>query len=325
MDLEPSSLNQAILFVAAGLVVLAGGGEVLVRGAINASRLLKITPVVIGLTVVALATSLPELAVSLLAAMRGSPDVAVGNVVGSNMFNIAVIIGLSAILFPPLKFRSAKLRFDVTVMIVAAAALIALGWNGFVGRLEGVVLMAGLAVFLWIRVRSERTGDGDEGELEAEAQRAILRHGSKSRGVMLSTLLIFVGAGLLTAGAEALVRVGGDGSARAGNGHRRRNPPPDLGGDRQRDRLQHFQRVRHPGHGGAGSPDSGVDPDHPPGRFLDAGAVAALAAARAQAEPARDEAGGRLVAGDIRGLRLLALPVLMAGLGSRVAGWAGKF
>jgi cation:H+ antiporter len=206
MDLEPSSLNQAILFVAAGLVVLAGGGEVLVRGAINASRLLKITPVVIGLTVVALATSLPELAVSLLAAMRGSPDVAVGNVVGSNMFNIAVIIGLSAILFPPLKFRSAKLRFDVTVMIVAAAALIALGWNGFVGRLEGVVLMAGLAVFLWIRVRSERTGDGDEGELEAEAQRAILRHGSKSRGVMLSTLLIFVGAGLLTAGAEALVR-----------------------------------------------------------------------------------------------------------------------
>jgi cation:H+ antiporter len=204
--MEPFGLTHAILFVVAGLVVLAGGGEVLVRGAINASRLLKIAPVVIGLTVVALATSLPELAVSLLAAMRGSPDVAIGNVVGSNMFNIAVIIGLAAILFPPLTFRSPKLRFDVAVMIAAAAALIALGWNGFVGRLEGIALMVGLAVFLWIRVSGARAGDDGKDDLEAEAQRAIRRHGSKSRGVFLSVVLIFVGAGLLTGGAELLVR-----------------------------------------------------------------------------------------------------------------------
>jgi len=118
--MHPISLPDASLFVAVGLVALAGGGEFLVRGAINTSRLLRISPVVIGLTVVAFATSLPELAVSVTAAWSGNPDLAVGNVVGSNMFNIAVIVGLSALLFPPLRFRLPKISIDVGVMILAS-------------------------------------------------------------------------------------------------------------------------------------------------------------------------------------------------------------
>ena len=89
------SLPVAILFVLAGLAILAVGGEVLVRGAVALSKKLRMSTAVIGLTVVALATSLPELAVSLLAALRGSPDVATGNVVGSNIFNMAVILGIT--------------------------------------------------------------------------------------------------------------------------------------------------------------------------------------------------------------------------------------
>jgi len=201
---EPIALPGALLLVAVGLVVLAGGGELLVRGAINTSRLLRISPVVIGLTVVAFATSLPELAVSVLAAMRGKPDLAVGNVVGSNMFNVAVIVGTSALLFPPLQFRSPKISRDVAVMIMASVALIAFGWNGLIGRAEGVLFLGCLALFLVLRVRGAR--DGTEVDVESVAQAALGPHGKKPRGIVVSIVLIFLGAGLLTIGAEILVR-----------------------------------------------------------------------------------------------------------------------
>lgn len=202
--MEPITLPSASLFVAVGLATLAGGGGFLVRGAINTSRLLRISPVVIGLTLVAFATSLPELAVSVLAAIRGKPDLAVGNVVGSNMFNIAVIVGLSALLFPPLRFRSPKISIDVGVMILASVALIAFGWNGSVGRAEGVLFLACLAVFLGLRIRGAR--DGVAEDVESDAQVAMESHGNKPRGIVVSIALIFLGAGLLTIGAEALVR-----------------------------------------------------------------------------------------------------------------------
>jgi len=204
VDLNPANLGWASVFVATGLVILAGGGEVLVRGAVNASRLLRVSPVVIGLTMVAFATSLPELAVSLLAAHRGSPDVAVGNVVGSNLFNIAVIIGISALLFPPLRFRAPKIRFDVGVMLAATAAIIICGWNGTFGRVEGIVLLALLAVFLCIRIRDARGTAGEA--LEPDARVVIEAHGNKSRGIIVSIVLVFAGAGLLTLGADILVR-----------------------------------------------------------------------------------------------------------------------
>jgi len=202
--MEPITLSGALLFVAVGLAGLAGGGELLVRGAINASRLLKMPPVVIGLTVVAFATSLPELAVSMLAAKHGNPDLAVGNVVGSNMFNIAVIIGVTALLFPPLRFRSTKAPADVGVMIFASLALILLGWDGRFGKLEGTLCIAGLGTYLWLRVRAARSSAREALDVDAEA--AMEPHGKKQRGIAVSTTLIFLGAGLLTIGAEALVR-----------------------------------------------------------------------------------------------------------------------
>jgi cation:H+ antiporter len=200
------SLPVAVLLVLAGFVILAIGGEVLVRGAINAARLLRISPVVIGLTVVALATSLPELAVSLLASLRGSPDVAVGNVVGSNIFNIAAIVGLVAILFPPLHFRSMELRFDVAYMIFAAVALLSIGWNHHIGRLEGAILAACLVVFLAFRIRGARRGGYSKDMEVTDIEGNIEAHAKKARGVFVSTVLIFVGAGSLTGGAELLVR-----------------------------------------------------------------------------------------------------------------------
>ncbi len=200
------SLLAAILLVLAGFIVLAGGGELLVRGAIKVSKRLRVSPMVIGLTIVALATSLPELAVSMMAALRGSPDVAMGNVVGSNMFNIAVILGVTALLFPPLVFRSTKLRFDVAAMISSSVLLVVLGWTGTIARLEGLVLLVGLVAYLWIRVRNTRSGDDMEEFDDSIAQTNLGLHTPKQEHIWLSFVLIFVGAGLLTGGAELLVR-----------------------------------------------------------------------------------------------------------------------
>ena len=191
------TLPLALLLVLAGLALLAGGADVLVRGAVAASRRMRIPLALVSLTVVAMATSLPELAVSLMAAIRGNPDLAVGNVVGSNIFNIGAIVGLSALLFPPLYYRSAALRLDFLMMLLAAAVAIFFARDLFVARWEGILFLVILVSFAVIRVKGTRndylsTAPGDEATESGRAARAVV--------------LIFVGAGLLTGGAELLVR-----------------------------------------------------------------------------------------------------------------------
>lgn len=196
------SLLVAILMVLAGLAILAVGGEVLVRGAVALSERLRVSTAVIGLTIVAMATSLPELAVSLLAAVRGSPDVATGNVVGSNIFNMAAILGVSAIFFPPLKFLAAMIRFDVAIMVLAAVAAAVLSRDLLVGRPEGILFLILLAVFLVYRVRAVQRVDAPTELIEGE----ILQHKARVTGVTGSVTLILLGALMLTGGAEVLVR-----------------------------------------------------------------------------------------------------------------------
>lgn len=108
----------SIGLVVLGLVLLVVGGEALLRGAVGLSTLLKLTPAVIGLTVVAAGTSVPELAVSGIAAYQGNADIAVANVVGSNIFNIAVILGICALIRPmPISGNTIKLEYPVLVMV----------------------------------------------------------------------------------------------------------------------------------------------------------------------------------------------------------------
>lgn len=198
-------LPVAILLVVAGLAILALGGEVLVRGAVAVSKQLKVSTAVIGLTVVAMATSLPEMAVSVLAALRGSPDVATGNVVGSNIFNIAAILGLTAALFPPLFFRANLIRFDIGVMLFAAIATVIVAGDGRVGRGDGIVFLVFLAAFLLFRVSQARKAE-PAGVEEAELEETLKTPPKRVGGVGGSVALIVVGAGMLTGGAEVLVR-----------------------------------------------------------------------------------------------------------------------
>lgn len=144
----------ALLFVL-GLAALGGGGELLVRGATRLASVLGLSPLVIGLTVVAWGTSAPELAVSVQAGLEHRPHLAVGNVVGSNIANVLLILGLSAAI-APLAVQAQVVRREVPIGIAAALAVAALAADGRIGRLDGALLTAAMVGYTVYVVRESR-------------------------------------------------------------------------------------------------------------------------------------------------------------------------
>ncbi|MGE7994331.1 calcium/sodium antiporter [Pseudomonas sp. NPDC089554] len=130
-----------------GLVLLVIGAELLVRAALRLAGRLHVRPLIIGLSLVAFGSTAPQLTVSLQAAYQGAPDVALGSVVGSNIFNVLVILGLAALIIP-LRVSRQLVRLDIPLMIAASALVYLLAANGELGRLEGALLLAGLVGYL---------------------------------------------------------------------------------------------------------------------------------------------------------------------------------
>ena len=194
----------AWLQIAGGLIVLVLGGELLVRGASRLAAAMRISAVVIGLTVVAFGTSAPELAVSVQAAFNGSSDMAIGNVVGSNIFNVLFILGLSA-LITPLIVASEFIRRDVPIMIGVSVLLLLLSLDGRLGRLDGILLAAGIVSYTWWCVRESRKESKSvqaefAGEWPVDANVAA----PKIASVGSNVALIAVGVGLLILGSSWL-------------------------------------------------------------------------------------------------------------------------
>jgi len=156
-------LPYALIVVA--LLLLFGGAELLVRGSASLAARAGLTPLVIGLTVVAFGTSSPELAVSLKAALAGQGDVAVGNVVGSNILNIAVILGLSAVICP-IGVHLQLIKVDVPIMILVSILLPVLLTDGRLSRVEGGLLFAGIVAYTVLNVIMARKGAAAEVETE---------------------------------------------------------------------------------------------------------------------------------------------------------------
>jgi cation:H+ antiporter len=156
---------EKIWLIVPGLLLLIGGGEWLVRGASRLASLLGVPPVVIGLSVVAFGTSAPELAVSVLSAYRGQPDIAVGNVVGSNIVNILLILGLSAVV-APLAVSMRLIKIEVPMMIGTALLFFALAQDGKLTRLDGVILVGIFAAYLAWMARTARSETLLETELD---------------------------------------------------------------------------------------------------------------------------------------------------------------
>ena len=192
------------LFVLAGLTLLVGGGEALVRGASGVALLARLTPAVVGLTIVAAGTSMPELVVSAQAAMEGSPGLAVGNIVGSNLFNIGLILGITALIHP-LRIQGNTVRLEWPVMMLAAFQFHLLARDGNIDRLEGGFLLTALVVFVayavWIARRNATPGEQEAFEDIATA--SFGRTGRKA--LVLNLGAVIMGIGLLAAGSTALV------------------------------------------------------------------------------------------------------------------------
>lgn len=188
------------VYLGVGLIGLFFGGEALVRGSVGIARRMAIPPLLIGLTVVGFGTSTPELLVSVEAAWRGVPDIALGNVIGSNLANIMLIIGLSALIWP-IRVTGATLRRDTAVMMAAVLVLLPLFAMGQVGRLAGLGLLAGLVGYLVWAYR--HPGETEPEDLSLPAPASTLVSGLWVIGGLIA---LMVGARFLVDGAVNIAR-----------------------------------------------------------------------------------------------------------------------
>jgi len=184
----------SLFFVLVGIALLYGGGELLIENSIRLAKGFGVSSLVIGLTVVAFATSAPELATTLTAALQGSPDIAIGNVLGSNVANLGLILGVSALIFP-LAATPRFIRREVAFMVFVTILVYPLmATSLLIERLEGLLLVVMLGIFLATQMREQRS---EEEEPEKE--------GVPKRPRWLAVLGIAAGVVLLVGGAQALV------------------------------------------------------------------------------------------------------------------------
>lgn len=207
---------ETALLIIGGLVLLVLGGEGLVRGAVQIAERLGVSPLLIGLTLVGFGTSTPELVTSVQASLAGSPGIAVGNVVGSNIANILLILGLSALVFP-VRVSSAALARDGVVGAAVAAAFVAVGLFWSLDRAVGGVFVLLLLAYLLHAWRQESAGTGDHGAAFDKALAFEETHpaglhgvnaatpGSGRRGVVVSLVLLVGGLALVVLGGRLLV------------------------------------------------------------------------------------------------------------------------
>ncbi|QGJ70538.1 Inner membrane protein YrbG [Planctomycetales bacterium 10988] len=194
------------VLIGVGLVGLLGGGELLVRGASAIATSLKIPPLVIGLTVVAFGTSAPEMAVSVQSSLAGQTDLAVGNVIGSNICNVLLILGISA-LITPLVVSQQLVRREVPLCIIVSIIVYIMGYNGTLSRTEGIALFIGLIVYLvWSLVQAKKGMNEEKKALPKEMTEADLEEVKKGWGYLsLQIVFVLIGLLLLTVGSDWLV------------------------------------------------------------------------------------------------------------------------
>ncbi len=187
------------LWLVLGLALLVGGAELLVRGASQLAARVGISPLVIGLTVVAYGTSAPELAVSLQSSLTGQADISVGNVVGSNIFNVLAILGLSSAIAPLVVSRQ-LIRLDVPLMIGVSLLLLFFGLDGRINNSDGIVLFVGAVAYTaFLMIQSRKESEGQEEAIDLEKIPLNLPPW------LFHTGLILAGLGLLVLGANWLV------------------------------------------------------------------------------------------------------------------------
>ncbi len=199
------------VYLIGGFALLVLGAEVLVRGAARLAARFGISPLIIGLTVVAFGTSAPEMAVSTQSAFLGQGDIAIGNVIGSNIFNVLVVLGLSALIIPLVVSRQ-LVRFDVPIMIAAGFLAWFLAMDGSYSRLDGLILFTCIIVYTGYLIisslRAWKPGQATAGDDEYSAQINPHRFASliNATYILAGLALLVVGSNLLVSGAVSLAQ-----------------------------------------------------------------------------------------------------------------------
>lgn len=188
-----------ILEVIAGFVLLVWGADRFVHGAAATARNLGVTPLLIGLTVVAFATSAPEILVSVVAALRGEPDLAIGNAIGSNIVNIGLVLGCTAMI-RPIDLRSATLRREMPALLAVTLLTVSLFLDSYLSRVDGFVMLTGLLIVLfWLARLGTRSAATDPlaEDFAAEIPENV--------SMKMALLWLALGFGVLLLGADLLV------------------------------------------------------------------------------------------------------------------------
>ncbi len=188
-----------LLLVVAGLVLLIWGADRFVHGAAAMARNLGIAPLLIGLTVVAFATSAPEILVSVVAALQHEPGLAIGNAIGSNIVNIGLVLGLTSMI-RPIKLESATLRREMPALLAVSLLTVSLFLDTFLSRIDGIVMLTGLViVMVWLARLGLRSAENDPiaQDFEAEIPTDV--------SMIMASVWLLIGLGTLLLGAELLV------------------------------------------------------------------------------------------------------------------------
>lgn len=195
-------VTESAIVLLAGLVVVLIGAELVLRGSAKFAALLGVKPILIGLTIVSIGTSAPELAVGITAAAEGRGELAVGNIAGTNMVNILLILGLSAWIRPlPLHMQTIKL--DLPAMIAASIALIVMAWDGTLSRFDGALLVFAAVVYTVVLVRLTRRESGDvKREFAEEYGAPAKRNTARTLGYLA---MVIVGIAVTVKGADLFV------------------------------------------------------------------------------------------------------------------------
>jgi cation:H+ antiporter len=195
-------LTLSLTLFTIGLIVIYYGAEFLVKGASGLARSLGMSPMVIGLTVVAFGTSTPEIFVSVVSSLKGKSMIAVGNVIGSNICNIALVLGLAA-LFLPIPGRPSIIRRDIPIMLGVSLYLLVISYNSVIGRLEGVTLLAGIILYTFLNYYMARQ---EFKKLMGKADISRQKIDSKKTGFrLLQTGQVSLGIAGVVAGAELMI------------------------------------------------------------------------------------------------------------------------
>lgn len=182
-----------IFFIVIGIVLVLWGADRLTDGAVAVAEKMKMPQIVIGLTIVAMGTSMPEFCVSLISALKGTSDLAVGNIVGSNIFNTLLIVGVSA-LVAPMSIMKTTVRKDIPFALVASALLLIMCLDGDISRIDAAILFVMFLIFMYITLRGAKVQGTDVEEKE-----------KKSMATWLSVVWILVGLACLIGGSNLFV------------------------------------------------------------------------------------------------------------------------